>query len=164
MKKKVVLVMGHGGHTVQMSILRETLLEKLELFYVTSKEHKFSADTLKNSLDPYETVYEFFGTRTKDSGKLHDLFGTLAMTIQAIILFIRDRPDVVISCGTSASVPLSYVGKLFRKKIIFIETRSRTEMLSGSGRLVYPIADVFFVQWKELVNKYPKTIYVGRFK
>jgi len=154
--------MGHGGHTVQMSILREKLLKKLKLSYVTCREHKFSLDTVKNSLAPYETVREFFGSRTKDSGKLHDFFGTLVMTVQAFLLFIRDRLDAVISCGTSASVPLSYVAKLFGKKVIFVETRSRTEKLSGSGKLVYPIADIFFVQWKELQQQYPKTIYAGR--
>ena len=51
--------------------------------------------------------------------------------------------------------------KLFRKKIIYIETFAVSHSKTLSGKLVYPIADVFLVQWSSMLNLYPKAIYKG---
>ena len=32
---------------------------------------------------------------------------------------------------------------------------------TATGRLVYPIADLFIVQWEELLKIYPKAVYGG---
>ncbi|KAG7258927.1 hypothetical protein CRUP_033854 [Coryphaenoides rupestris] len=34
--------------------------------------------------------------------------------------------------------------------------------LSLSGKILYPVADYFFVQWSTLRDKYPKSIFLGR--
>jgi len=46
--------------------------------------------------------------------------------------------------------------------VIFIESWARVYSKSDSGKLVYPIADLFFVQWKEMEKVYPHAIYAGR--
>ena len=33
--------------------------------------------------------------------------------------------------------------------------------LSLSGKIIYPFADLFLVQWKELSKKYKKAVYGG---
>jgi beta-1,4-N-acetylglucosaminyltransferase len=45
--------------------------------------------------------------------------------------------------------------------IVFVESFCRTENLSLTGRLLYPIADKFIVQWQELQNSYPRAEYLG---
>ena len=32
---------------------------------------------------------------------------------------------------------------------------------TATGRLIYPIADLFIVQWKEMLKLYPKAVYGG---
>ena len=56
---------------------------------------------------------------------------------------------------------MCYVAKLFRRKVIFVEVFDRVNNPTLSGRLVYPIADLFFVQHKELLEKYPNAKYIG---
>ncbi|MEK6909902.1 MAG: polysaccharide biosynthesis protein, partial [Candidatus Aenigmatarchaeota archaeon] len=38
----------------------------------------------------------------------------------------------------------------------------RVRKPSKSGKLVYPIANLFFVQWEDLKSEYPRAVYAGR--
>ncbi|KAJ3193956.1 UDP-N-acetylglucosamine transferase subunit [Irineochytrium annulatum] len=49
-----------------------------------------------------------------------------------------------------------------RCPIIFIESFTRVEELSLSGKLVYSIADRFIVPWEKLKIKYPRAEYIGQ--
>ena len=61
---------------------------------------------------------------------------------------VRDRrPAAILSTGAALAVPFFLAGKLQRKRLVYVESLTRTESLSLSGRLVYPLADEFFVQW-----------------
>ena len=59
----------------------------------------------------------------------------------------RRDPQVILSTGAGLAVPFFLVGKLLRRRLVYVESLTRTEALSLSGRLVYPLADSFFVQW-----------------
>ena len=53
---------------------------------------------------------------------------------------------------------------LFRKNIWKqdnIETFANKNKKTATGRLIYPIADLFIVQWKEMLKLYPKATYGG---
>jgi hypothetical protein len=39
---------------------------------------------------------------------------------------------------------------------------AKIKELSGTGNNVYKIADKFYVQWKNLAEKYDKAEYIGR--
>ena len=81
--------------------------------------------------------------------------------LKSLYLFFKIRPKVIITTGTHTAVPMCYIGKLFRRKIIFIETFANQSTKTLSGRLVYPIADLFIVQWEEMLKLYPKAVYGG---
>lgn len=82
--------------------------------------------------------------------------------VQTAKILIKKRPNVIVSTGAGVAVPACYIGKLLGSEIIFIETFCRPIEGSMAGRLVYPIADVFLVQWKEQLKKYgKKAIYGG---
>jgi len=87
---------------------------------------------------------------------------TLRTIFQATIALIKDNPHVVITAGPGVGAIFSYIGKLLGKKVIFIESWARVYSKSDSGKLVYPIADLFFVQWKEMEKVYPNAIYAER--
>lgn len=51
-------------------------------------------------------------------------------------------------------------------KLLFVESFCRVEKLSLSGRLLYPIADKFIVQWPQLLDDklgYHRAEYLGHF-
>lgn len=73
----------------------------------------------------------------------------------------KERPDLIISCGAAVAVPFFYVGKLFGAKLIYIEVYDRIDSSSLTGKLVYPVADRFIVQWEELKKVYKKAVYLG---
>ena len=47
-------------------------------------------------------------------------------------------------------------------KTIFVESITRINELSLTGRLVYPVVSKFLVQWEELAAKNPKAEFHGR--
>ena len=61
----------------------------------------------------------------------------------------RLRPDAVISTGAALAVPFLFVARLHGCRAVYVESFTRTEGLSLSGRIVYPFASAFFVQWPE---------------
>ena len=46
-------------------------------------------------------------------------------------------------------------------KVAFVESFARVQRLSLTGRLLYPVADVFLVQWPALAKQYPRARYAG---
>ena len=76
-------------------------------------------------------------------------------------IFIKEKPDFVICTGALATIPMCLIAKVFRKKVIFIESFAKINSPTLTGRLVYKFADQFYVQWKEMLKFYPKAIYKG---
>lgn len=141
-----------------MLLLIDKLKDRVDLCFVVNKHHLSNP----NLLGLEGKIYSLFGARTITSGLISDICGTFVMFVQALIILLRSRPDAVVSTGTSPAVPFSYVGKIIRRIIIFIETWCRIYSRSASGRLVYPIADLFLIQWKQMKTLYPRAVYAGR--
>ena len=53
------------------------------------------------------------------------------------------------------------IGKIFGSKIIFIETIANMNTKTVTGKLVYKFADLFLVQWEDMLKLYPKAKYFG---
>lgn len=74
----------------------------------------------------------------------------------------------VLCNGPGTCVPLCAAGLLLgilgMKKvlIVYVESICRVQTLSLTGKILYPISDYFFVQWPALLDKYPKSIFLGR--
>jgi beta-1,4-N-acetylglucosaminyltransferase len=63
------------------------------------------------------------------------------------------KPDVILSTGAALVVPFFILGKLLRRRLVYVESLTRIESVSLSGRLVYPLADEFFVQWPQAARR-----------
>lgn len=122
-----------------------------DCFFVT--EEGGQADTSEIS-----TIYTVPQTNRKEKAFLRKFVRIILMAIRIIS---SEKPDVVITTGALISVPFCYVAKVLGKKVIFIESFSRVKDKSLSGKLVYPIADLFLVQWDSLTELYPKAKYIG---
>ena len=84
------------------------------------------------------------------------------MILKTIVMYFKIRPKVIITTGTHTAGPMCYLGKIFGSKIIYIETIANINTKTATGRLIYPIADLFLVQWKEMLKIYPKAVYAGK--
>lgn len=80
---------------------------------------------------------------------------------QSLIVFFKTRPDVVISTGAGMAIAMCYIAKLFGKKIVFIEEWCLVERPSVTGRIIYPISDLFIIQRAHFKKYYPKSVFGG---
>ena len=78
------------------------------------------------------------------------------------LVWLRVRPRAILSTGANIAAPISVFGWLMGVKVIHIETGSRVYTMSSTGKLMYRIAHLFFVQWQPLQKDYPRAIYAGR--
>ena len=46
--------------------------------------------------------------------------------------------------------------------VVFVESLCRVQSLSLTGKILSYFADVCVVQWPQLHQKYPQTVYLGR--
>ena len=79
----------------------------------------------------------------------------------AFRILLRERPDLVVSTGASIAINFAIASKILGRRFMFIESISRSKELSLSGKIVYPLADEFYVQWDYLANKYRKAVFKG---
>lgn len=82
--------------------------------------------------------------------------------VQSILIYFKERPKIIFTTGAGMAIPLCVLGKIFGSTIVCLESGARTKYLSKTGKFLYKIADVFYVQWPALKNYYPKSIYVGK--
>lgn len=151
--KRVLFISSTGGHLDELLQLK-ILFKKYNSYIITEKTK--STISLKDS---YSNVnYLAFGTKDH---LFSYIFKFIYNFIKTIILFIKIRPSVIVTTGTHTAVPMCYIGKLFFKKIIYIETIANSKTKTLSGKLVYPIADTFIVQWESMLELYPRAIYGG---
>jgi beta-1,4-N-acetylglucosaminyltransferase len=155
---KILVVLGSGGHTKEMIRLVDLLGECYEYGYLVAADDELSAQKI-NVPGP---VYRVMRPRWKDTGLLTVIGRTLCSAVQALVALVRLRPHAIVSAGPGPAVPASLLAKLMGIKVIYIETGSRVFALSSSGRILYRFADLFFVQWPELRELYPRATYAGR--
>ena len=152
--KKILYISSTGGHLNELLQLK-SLFNKYNYYIVTEKTK--SSDFLQ---DEYKEKVSYLAYETKKNPFKY-FFVFLYNIIKSLIIFLKQKPDIIVTTGTHTAVPMCYIGKIFRKKIIFIETFANRNTKTVAGKLVYPIADVFVVQWEEMLKLYPKAQYWG---
>lgn len=152
--KKVMFISSMGGHLTEMMQLK-SLYKEYDYKIVTEK-HK-STIGLKSK---YKSKIDYLLAGNKDH-MLRYLLVIPYNIIKSLFLFLKFKPDVIVTTGAHTCVAMCYIAKLFRKKVIYIESFANIETKTLSGRLVYPVADVFIVQWHSMLKLYPKAVYEG---
>lgn len=152
MKKKVLFISSEGGH---LNELQQIEFNKYNYYVVTEKTK--STASLKDKYKK-KVSYLIYGTRKTP---ILYFFILLINFFISLFIFIKFRPEVVVSTGTHTAVSMCYIAKIFRKKVIWIETFANRNSKTLAGRLVYPIADKFIVQWEEMKKAYEKAEYWG---
>ena len=151
---KTMLVYGVGGHSTQMVEL-EKKLRVGEVVRVCGDDDEFIGMLLDK---PMNRVMVPRGIK---EGKAKTVLRSAMSLAGSLLLVSKERPNAIIAFGPGLAVPLCYCAKLFGAKVVFVETNARVYSRSTSGKLVYPIADLFLVQWEEMLDKYPRAVYAG---
>jgi beta-1,4-N-acetylglucosaminyltransferase len=156
--KKVGIVCSSGGHLTEALSIVE-VFKGHDVFLIV---HDFPS--LKET--QFEGIHRIH--------KLRILLGYSSWTavfitnfvnlFQLLRIFWIEKPSLLFSTGAEIAVPAFYVGKfLFRTKLIFLESLARVKGVSFAGKLLYPIVDLFLVQWPELLSEErPRAVYRGR--
>lgn len=140
------MISSSGGHFEQLKML-SPLADNHSLFWVTEKTAYAS-----------EADYHLIATGMKDwLVFLKMLFNTF----KSFLIWIREKPDVVITTGTLIVIPMCLIAKLFGKKFIYIESFAKVYDGNRTSKLLYRFADLFIYQWESLKEVYPKGVYGG---
>ena len=154
MKKKVLFISSTGGDLDELMQL-SPLFEKYNYYIITEKDKSNKSLKEKYGKKLYFLPY---GTRSKI---FEYIFKYLYLCIKTIYLYFKIRPKVIVTTGTHTAGPMCILGKICGSKIIYIETFANINKKTATGRLIYPIADLFIVQWEEMLKVYPKAVYGG---
>lgn len=151
-KLKVCFICSSGGHYTELSKLKQVATQ-FDSFLITERVDNFNADLCNKT----------YLVKNINRRKKFFIFRFLALCIKEFFIFLKEKPTHVITTGALCAYPFVKIAKLFRKKVIYIESYARVKDLSLTGKKIYKSADLFFVQWQELAEKYPKSIYLGSF-
>ena len=148
--KKICFIASSGGHFEQLMMLKP-LMKKYDSLIVTEKTNY----SVSNS--EFNTYYLHQVNRREKSF----IFRMIGNSLKTLKILISERPDAVISTGALATIPMCLFGKIFGKKIIFIESSAKVNSQTLTGKLVYRFADRFYVQWEDMKQFYPNAICKG---
>lgn len=145
-KPKLCLVSSSGGHWEQLQKL-QPLIDKYDGLLVTEKTQ-------------FQTNAKYLMIQTDLKDKLM-IPKMLVNGIRAISIWIKEKPDFVITTGTMVAYPFYLLAVLTHKKFVFIETFGRANMPTIAGRLMEKHTDLFIVQWETQKKYYKKAVYGG---
>lgn len=150
MGKKICFAASAGGHLEQLLMLRP-LMDRYDSFIITEK-------TDYRTFEGEQKVYYVPQVNRKRFTFVLKLFIDF---VKSFVIFIIEKPDIVISTGVLATIPMCIIAKIFHKKLIYIESFAKLTSPTKTGKFLYRFSDQFYVQWESMLEYYPDAIYVG---
>ncbi|UCD20852.1 MAG: capsular biosynthesis protein [archaeon] len=142
---KILLVAASGGHVEEiLGLCKHLKGHDISFFTFDDRHLKSLKYTQHLTQDP-----------RRNPLKLLKIF------FKSLKILSKEKPDVIISTGGQISAIIGVLSKLFKTKLIYIETSSRITSPSQTGKILYPFSDLFIVQWKPLLKVYKKAKYGG---
>lgn len=150
--KKVGFAASSGGHFSQLKMLKP-LMEQYDSFIMTEE----TGESKDDRTDGIRT-YHLPQVNRKDKTAL---FTLIRISFQSLSILIREKPDAIVSTGVLATIPVCLLAKIMRIHVIYIESFAKIHTPTQTGKLMYHVADDFFVQWPSMLDVYPKAVYAG---
>lgn len=145
---KVLIVCSSGGHLTQAMALRE--------WWQAHQTHWVTLPT-----DDARTKLAGCDVREAHYPTVRNLPNLLKNFLLANKVLRELRPDIIFSSGAAIALPFFMQARFFNARTVYLEPVDRIESPSLSGRLVYPFADQFLVQWPQLAEQFPGAKNVG---
>lgn len=153
-KKKVMFISSTGGHLDELMQLK-SMFDKYNYYIVTEK-----TKSNLNLRDKYPNKVSYLVYGTKDYILTYP-FKLLYNCFKSLFIYLKVRPKYIVTTGAHTAGPMCCLGKIFGSKIIYIETFANSKTKSATGSIIYKFADLFIVQWKDMLELYPKGVYGG---
>ncbi|MBQ3308119.1 MAG: polysaccharide biosynthesis protein [Bacilli bacterium] len=154
MNRSVLFISSTGGHLEELLQL-SPMFQNYDYHLVTekTKSNLYLKEKYKDKVS-----YLVYGT------KFHFITYPFKLIVNCFIslyYYLKYHPDYIITTGTHTAGPMCCIGKLLGSKIIYIETFANMITKTSTGKLLYPISDLFVVQWKSMKKLYPDSVYGG---
>lgn len=149
--KKVLFISSTGGHLSEMLQLKD-MFNRYDYHIITEKTK--SNLSLK---EKYSNKVNYLIYGTKDHPLTYPS-KLLANCFKSLYFYFRIHPDYIITTGAHTAGPMCLIGKIFGSKVIYIETFANINTKTITGRLLYPFADMFIVQWHSMKKHYKDSI------
>jgi beta-1,4-N-acetylglucosaminyltransferase len=146
---RLMLVSSTGGHLAQLLALRE-VWQQHDRHWVTFRQADAEAALAGETI-----TWAHHPTTRHVPNALRNLR-------LAVGLVRRERPDVVVSTGAGVAFPFFLVARLHGIRTVYLEVVDRIDSATLTGRLCYPLSDVFALQWPEQQTMYAKGTVIGR--
>lgn len=149
---RVLLPSSGGGHLTEIFQLKRLL---------DSTDHLFVSEDLALTRQLLAGRPSRF---VRPNGKNRDLVFWINFLINwflAVPILLKFKPHAIVTTGSHTAIPFCYLGKLLGCKVIYILSFCRIDTKAAAASAVYPISDVFYVQWEQMRSMYPKGKYVG---
>lgn len=146
--QRVLLVCSSGGHLAQLVRLRQWW-ETRERMWVT-----FPGPDSESQLIGEDVHIAYHPTTRNATNAMRNL----GLALRLVHSF---RPDVVVSSGAGVAVPFFIAARLRGIRTVYLEVFDRIDGPTLTGRLCYPITDLFLLQWAEQKRSYPRGHVVG---
>ena len=148
---KICIIASSGGHLKQALAL-SPLMEKFESVLVTEK--------VSGGLSGLGQTKVYFLNQVNRK-EISFIFNMVVNTLKSLRILAKEKPTVVVSTGVLATIPMCVLAKLIGIKVIYIESFAKIHSGTLTGKLLYRVADYFFVQWETMLEVYPKAIFKG---
>lgn len=145
---KICLVCSSGGHLLELFRLADAWKD-MDHFWVSFP----GCDT--DYLLQAERVIHAYHPTNRNVWNLLRNFGVAFRVLR------NEKPTAIVSTGAGVAIPFFLLGRLLRIPTVYVESLTRIQKPSLTGRLIYPLATRFLVQWPELAQKYKKAEFGG---
>jgi UDP-N-acetylglucosamine:LPS N-acetylglucosamine transferase len=152
---RILFISSTGGHLTELMQL-SPMFEHCDYRIIT--ENNPSNLTLQEKYGKDRVAFVPYGSKSQP---LTYAFHFSANILKSIYYFFKWKPDVIITTGTHTAVPMCKLAHWRKKKIIWIETIANATTPTMAGKMIYPIADLFIVQWESMLEVYPNAVYGG---
>lgn len=143
---KICIVSSCGGHLTEVRTL-QSAYQQYQCFYVLNDKALLPDDMKGNT---------YFITHSERDWKFF-----LNLWEAAKVLY-KEKPRVILSTGAGPAVPFAIIGRLFfGTYVIYIETITKINAPSLTGKIMKHLAQRCYYQWPSLRQFFPKGIYGG---
>jgi beta-1,4-N-acetylglucosaminyltransferase len=136
-RREILLVASNGGHLLQLLQLAD-LWPPERRHWVT-----FEKSDAVSLLAGERATWAYHPTNRNIPNFIRNFGLTLRM-------LRRHKVQAIVTTGAGVAVPFAIAGRLLGIDVVYIESMARITSPSLTGRLVYPFANTYIVQWPEL--------------
>ena len=150
MEMKVLFVASSGGHLEEISQLKRI-----------AKEYDNALVTEKNGFEVRNFGNRQYFVPQINRNELLFLPKFIGLFFRALRILKKEKPGVVITTGALIAYPFCLLQKMRHGKVVYIESFARVKEPSLSGKLIHKHADLFIVQWEDMLEYFPDAVLGG---